>query len=485
MLRISLVDANERANREYAGIAVSVVSGWLTWEAQRAGIEFCEPQEADVVLLSFAGALDWRQSCISYLRRYKLEPEAARRNRQPYIITGGPVDATPFTALEIADALAVGEGIQFVRTLLQMIRAGAGIQDVRSWIIGYPHAIEREQIESMQRDAARPWLLSDAAPVLATPDDFIDWDIPPVRSADKVVRIIAEKGCHCKCTFCATTYRQAHRQNPNESQVLTTLGALKARGERVQLVSNDPMNLPYFRRVNTRLDSQSFTIMEVSDPANRRAIIRSGVGIARFGVEGISERIRKAFAKPISNDHLLDVIADLHANRINTHMFFIVGAPGETVEDWIEFKEFYRQLARVVQYGICRIKFTTFVNTPPAPLARFVPDSAWEREMNSLRAWISSNSASRHVVYIAGRRRKTHVLNVAEQLSVNLAIAQKLVDSAGVYDLLPTADDARRAVWEVVGWPIPVDTRYRISEIYARRMFAPAAMSRDDLQVAG
>lgn len=209
--------------------------------------------------------------------------------------------------------------------------------------------------------------------------------------------------------------------------MLGALQNLKAAGERVQLVSNDPMNLPYFRRINTKLDSQSFTVMEMSDDANRAAIIRSGVGIARFGVEGISERIRKAFAKPIGNDHLLDVLADLHAHKINTHMFFIVGAPGESAQDWQEFREFYDRLARTIRNGICRIKFTTFVNTPPAPLARFVPDLTYEREMESMRDWIGKNAASRHLVYVRGRGGKSHTVNVAEQLAISNSEAMRLV----------------------------------------------------------
>ncbi len=468
-MHLALIDANEKANKEYAGVASSVVSGWLKWECQQAGIALYPPASADIVFLVFAGALDWQAECTAYLRRNRIEPNAKRRQCRPYIIAGGPCDAIPFTALSVADAITVGEGYAFVRELLAMLD-GASVDDVRQWIITYPHAIERAQVEALRRDPARPWLLSTDAPSLAVPDERIDWGVPPVRSDDKVVRIIAEKGCHCKCAFCATTYRQRHQQNDNEARVLGALQNLKAAGERVQLVSNDPMNLPYFRRISTKLDSQSFTVMEMSDDANRAAIIRSGVGIARFGVEGISERIRKAFAKPISNDHLLSVLADLHTHKINTHMFFIVGAPGESAQDWQEFREFYDRLARTIRNGICRIKFTTFVNTPPAPLARFVPDLTYEREMESMRDWIGKNAASRHLVYVRGRGGKSHVANVAEQLAISSSEALHLVEAHGSIDLLPTIDDARRAIWEVVDWPISTEVRWKIAATYGRRM---------------
>jgi len=480
LLTLGLIDANEKANQQYAGVASSVVSGWLKWEARQAGIGFVPVQQADVVLLVFAGALDWLSECTSYMRRSGVETSARKRDSKPYVIAGGPCDAIPFTVLDVADAVTVGEAYLFVRQLLPMLRTST-VQDLRRWIIEYPHAIERSQAEKLQRDKMRPWLLVDDAPKLASPDVFVDWDTPPVRSDDKVVRIIAEKGCHCKCLFCATTYRQTHKQNPDEAKVLGTLEALKQHKERVQLVSNDPMALHYFRRITTKLDSQSFTIMEIADDANRRAIIRSGVGIARFGVEGISERIRKAFAKPIANDVLLNVLAELHAHKINTHMFFIVGAPGETAEDWAEFRQFYDRLARTIRNGICRVKFTTFVNTPPAPLARFVPNLTYEQEMADLRQWIGGNAASRHVMYVRGRGGKSHIVNIAEQLTIHVKAAAALVDSPMAFDLTPTPDDAKRAIWEVVDWPISTVKRWKMADLYSRRMgIVPVLLCNDN-----
>lgn len=465
-----MIDANEKVNKQYAGLASSIVGAWLKWEVAQAGLELTKPSSADVVLLAYAGALDWLPECKSYLRQAGIETDAQRRGHKPYIIAGGPCDAIPFTVLSVADALTVGEAYNFVRQLLDKIKANCSLAHLRAWITEYPHAIERSQIEELQRDAVCPWLLTDVAPKLAMPDTWVDWAVPPVRSDDKVVRIVAEKGCHCKCLFCATTYRQTHRQNTDEAQVLGMLQTLKARGERVQLVSNDPMALPYFRRINTKLDSQSFTIMEVSDDANRRALIRSGVGIARFGVEGISERIRKSFAKPIDNDKLLAILSELHAYKINTHLFFIVGVPYETKQDWAEFRSFYEQLSRTIRSGICRIKFTTFVNTPPAPLARYVPGNEYAQQMDGLRAWIGGNAASRHLVYVRGRGVDTHLVNIAEQLAMPAQDVARLIDDTQTLDLLPHETDAQRAIWEVVDWPISANKRWRMGSTYQRRI---------------
>lgn len=477
MLSVGIADANARANRQYAGLAASVVAGWLRWECERAGVAPVPPREADVILLCFSGALDYAASCRRELKRHGVEHRAAARGRRPYVITGGPADAIPFAALEIADALAVGEAYTFARQILSLVMAGQDVRALREFAVAYPHAIERSQVEPLARDAARPWLLADAAPKLAEPDGWVDWaGVPPVRSDDKVVRVIGSKGCHFKCGFCATTYRQTYRRNEDEGRVLGQIGALKRAGERVQILSNDPLNLPYYRRVSHRMDSQSFTVQEVKDPGNRRQIIRSGVGIARFGVEGISERIRVAFGKPIADDELLAVLRDLHAAKINTHMFFIIGSPYETADDWRLFRAFYERAGRELRTGLCRVKLTTFVPTPPAPLARYVPDLTYEREQLRFREWISANAASRHLIYIAGRGGRTHTANVAEQLAIPLDVAERLVaDGDECADLAPTLDDFRRLTAEVVRWPLPDTTRWKVGNVYRAKMLRPVA----------
>ncbi len=69
LLQIALIDANEKANKQYAGQASSVVSGWLTWEVNQAGLAFCKPSQADIVFLVYAGALDWLAECRAYIKR--------------------------------------------------------------------------------------------------------------------------------------------------------------------------------------------------------------------------------------------------------------------------------------------------------------------------------------------------------------------------------------------------------------------------------
>lgn len=475
MLKIALIDANTRASKKYAGITASIVGGWLEWEFEQIGINPSPQNEADIIFLVFAGAMDYLANCRKYLRVYGVEPDARKRGNSPYVITGGPIDSSPFEAIQISDAFTVGEGYRFVRELLKLIKLGKSLQGIRDFIIEYPYAIERSQIENLARDNQKPWLLADVSQKIASPDPYVDWaGVPPVRGDDKVVRLIGSKGCHCKCVFCATTYRQTYKTNPNDNLIIRQSVHLSEQGERVQILSNDPANLKFWNKIQTRLDSQSFTIFEMRQRETRANLIKNKVGIARFGVEGVSERIRKAFGKPIQSSELLDITAELHANKINTRWFMIMGAPYETEGDWLDFRELHYKLARALDWGICQIKFTAFVPNPPAPLVRFIPSFKYNRYLKNHIDWVLDNAVSRHVMCYYGNKEKSQIRAIAEQLVIPIDIVEKLTllaDRDNIpFDLFKTLEDAYRATWEVIEWPISTELRWRMGSIYRDKM---------------
>jgi len=139
VLRVAIVDANEHTNPAYRGMACSVIAGWLKWECKQANVPIVPAQEADLVLLAFAGAIGWRDECRRALKRAHVEPDASGRARRPYVVTGGPIDALPLVALELADALVVGEGYRYVRQMLGL----ADVRGVEEYTRTWPHAIER------------------------------------------------------------------------------------------------------------------------------------------------------------------------------------------------------------------------------------------------------------------------------------------------------------------------------------------------------
>lgn len=472
MLRIAILDANDKASTVISGVT-SIVGHWLGWELAQAEIVPAEPGAADVIFMVIASSTDWPRLSRSYLKRHKIQPDVVKRAGRPYVIAGGAADAIPLTVLQIADAVAIGEAYTLVRNIIGLIKHGATIDVLRQWVEAYPHAIERAQVESLQRDAARPWLLDKPIDPLASPDEWVDWEgMPLVRGDDKVVRIVAEKGCWLKCKFCASTYRQTNRQNPNADDVLSKISALARRGERAQLVTNDVSNLTYFERIpdHGTLAQQSLTLAGLKNEGTFNAILRAKPRIIRIGVEGLSPRIRQAFGKPMSRDELLAMLVRLHDNRQMTHLFYIVGAPYEQIDDWDEYRRFYAELALQIRWGICRIKYTSFVPDPPTPLARFLPATHYVDRMQELKRWVMNNAATRHSMSVWARQLTTRLEDYATAFGVSKDTIYRLLSYDETIDLAPTLEDAYRLPWEIVRWPLSVEKRWRLGESYKKIM---------------
>lgn len=470
-LSYAVIDANEKTNHEYAiHETSSVISFWLLWELEQADCQIVDDvTAADVVLVAYAGGINWRRSVSRTLNKLGIEPDANKRER-PYLIAGGPVDVAPFTALSIANGLAIGEAYAFVRSLFDC----QTLDDVRQFITDYPHALERSQVVSLAHDQERPYLLAAPPSVpLASPDAWVDWEGQPlVRGNDKVVRVIASKGCHLKCKFCATTYRQTYRPNPNQHLLAAKLDRLSEAGERVQMVTNDVgvLDALHLIKPTTDLDSQSLTIKSVRDKNNLQALVRSGMKIARFGVEGITPRIRQAFGKPIDDDELINIVASIHHHKRNSHLFYIVGAPYETVEDWAAHETFMRRLLGYVQWGLIRFKYTAFTPYPPTPLARFLPSRQYYDNMQHFRDRYLHNFVNRHAIFVWGAKPENSLRDVADGFAISLKYLKGLQHDTETIDLFPTLDDWLRAPWEIIEWPLSAKRRYILGGSYQKWM---------------
>ena len=485
MLTLGIIDANSKNAKEESFIdpVVSVVGQWLQWECEQAGVTLVGPEESDVVLLVFAGQVDFLTECRKAMKRKGIEPYRAARlsgkakGRTPYVITGDPVDVAPFTALALADALAIGEGYLFIRQVLDIVKGGGDIGDLRAFVSDYAHAIEGSQIDQIPRDTERPWRLAELTAPIASPDDWVDWDANPlIRTDDKVIRIVASKGCHLKCKFCATTYRQTYRVNENSEQTLTAVDGAQSRGEGLSLITNDVGVLPTLPEIARRgqLAFQSLTVKSLREPHMLATILRANMKISRFGVEGISERIRQAFGKPVSNNELIDMLGQMHSANLDSHLFFIVGAPYETAEDWAEYRDFHQKLALKLRSHLCRIKMTAFNAQPPTPLAYFIAGREYHTLADEWLTWLLHNLKSRHVMYVMPRKPESRLQDLGDSFGVSPAIMGALVQDQGTIDLAPTVEDAYYMPWEIIQWPLATAKRWHLSRSYMRYMGALA-----------
>lgn len=106
----------------------------------------------------------------------------------------------------------------------------------------------------------------------------------------------------------------------------------------------------------------------------------------RIGVEGPSERLRRAVGKPVANVDLLNATFCLLANGIGVRWFFIVGLPGETVADYEDLRFLVSELKKLPK-GCVMMNFHAFIPQPATPLSVLpLRDDYWER-FDEFRRW--------------------------------------------------------------------------------------------------
>lgn len=355
-MTVSIIDANYTRDPErFRGPAAS----WLKWELGEMGITPANTaKSSDVVLVTFPAAHEY-EMIVRALRRVGVEPDRTKRARRQTVIVGGGIGTSPAILDSVADVVCVGEGRNFLRALIN-----GGMESVQA----LPNA----------------WIPGETRDV--HPDTAFPWDLPPVRYEDNIVRVFASRGCPKKCLFCQTGWQQAYTEAPNVQKVIQTQKGLLNRGIPVNLVTNDASALSFYDELGiTKHFSASYS--------QTKALIAGGLELKgkvrsiRFGVEAVSERLRRAVGKMVPTEGILRLSVDLLNQGIGVRWFMIAGLPWETEKDWQELREAVMEIKRHANKGAIQLSFTAFCPDPAAPLC-IAPlvDHYWEC-WESFRHW--------------------------------------------------------------------------------------------------
>lgn len=195
------------------------------------------------------------------------------------------------------------------------------------------------------------------------------------------------RGCRSKCAFCPIGWAGGTYREAPAADVVAEIG--RRRG-RVNLYAPDYSAVVHAVEYDGALASAGCRHAGRDSRIDYAARHLAAGGQYRsysFGIEGTSERLRRALAKPLSSELILQT---LHALRDvqGIKLYIIVGLPGETACDRREFIDLLSDIRRVYP-GRMEITPTHFQSIPHTPLqwAANWHDSdayAWVRD---LRAW--------------------------------------------------------------------------------------------------
>lgn len=408
-MKLAVIDANYN-DRIFSGLAAT----WLRWELEQAGVKESTPEEADVLLVTVSS-----QQGIKAVKR---ELRRAKNNRAKVVLGGGGCYA-PAVFGELADVICVGEGARFVRTLLRM-GYGAACSLPEAWIPGDTRMVD--------------------------PGREFPWEIPPLMNTDGFVRLFGSRGCRYRCLFCQTGWEAPYRVNPDMGGVCRLAQRLTREGRQVAIVTNDGAE-EHIRLAGR----QEFISVRVDNLKRIMPLSRAVTKSVRLGVEGVSERLRKAVGKPVGNEDLLRLSFDLLGAGVGVRWFFIPGLPGETAGDYDELRYLVSNLKRLPK-GAVMMNFHAFIPQPATPLSIFpLRDEYWE-PFDEFRRWFFHGPGfTRRVQIVAPARYQGRLDRAMESMAA-------------------TEDELRRGWWEAdnpnwrVRYLAAPDRLRKIARVYAR-----------------
>ncbi len=322
-----------------------------------------------------------------------------RDERHPLILAGGHATFNPEPVSDFVDVFVIGDGEEVILDLVEayrpvrtatreeQLRAFARVPGVyvpRFYDVRYHADGTVAAIEPRIPEAALP-VRKRVVTVLPPPPTRLL--VPNVDVSHNRATVEIQRGCTRGCRFChAGMITRPVRERPLE-EVLTAIEAIVPQTgfEEVGLLSLSSSDYSQIGALVTeiarRFDDQHLAI---SLPALRADSFSLSLAEAlahspgrhtgfTFAPEAATERLRRVINKPISTDQMLAVAREVFERGTRTmKLYFMIGLPGETVEDvtaianlaravWREGRAIHGRKAQV------NVSVNTFVPKPHTP----------------------------------------------------------------------------------------------------------------------
>lgn len=307
----------------------------------RPGIELVDvswanAKHCDVLLIS----LFWWEHFywyVDFLAKSGIDP---RKSRKPLVIIGG-FNSFNFRSLgKLFHFACVGDGEEWLPAAVEILLSKG--EDGLSELPGtyWPYKTETTHWQNVK---FRSYSMSERG--------------------QNITRIEIARGCKYRCKFCALTYLKQNREGtPDEIKALIDAAPTK----RVALFAPDRLSHSHYNELSAylaqvgKIDNAADTRM---DSLNRYD--GNYQGTLLFGMEGVSERLRKAVGKSMPTNRLVEnlcrITRESRTGSKNIRFYVIVDLPGETDDDYLEFTEFIAKLDEHPEAK--QITLSPFVNT--------------------------------------------------------------------------------------------------------------------------
>ena len=323
---------------------------------------------------------------------------ADRDERYPLVVAGGHATFNPEPMADFVDAFAIGDGEELV---VELVRAYADVKDEprehqlralaavpglyvpRLYRVEYRADGAVARIEKALPEAALPVRRRIVAELPPAPTRLV---VPTIDVAHNRGTIEIQRGCTRGCRFCQAGFTMRPvRERPLEQVLKAVEEIVRCTGfEEIGLLSLSSSDYsqigPLVSAIVERFREQH---VSVSLPALRADSFSVGLADAlgegrhsgfTFAPEAATERLRTIINKPIPTEQVLEVAREVLERGWRTlKLYFMIGLPGETLEDVRAIAQLARAVRDVGRRSHGRraqvnVSVNTFVPKPHTPL---------------------------------------------------------------------------------------------------------------------
>ena len=202
------------------------------------------------------------------------------------------------------------------------------------------------------------------------------------------------RGCKYRCHYCQYAWMKPYREQ-DADYVMGQLATIK--GGRVRLSSAD---IPQHSRSEEIAAAAKANKVGIANQDGALFTVAKLAGetigkMQRFGIDGMSDRLRKMVHKPIRSDWLIGRMADYARRGVTRCLAYnLFGLPGETRDDFMEWDATLRHIVEAVGRGFTWVNsWNAFLPMPMTPLEN--ARSSWRNDHRDLKQMAATREWSK------------------------------------------------------------------------------------------